>query len=774
MRLLLVICLCIWGLGLYASQSDSCIYKLNGTVRDSASNQPLPFASIYIESLEKGAIADSMGAFALTGICKGTYSFRVSHLDCETKYFSLEIKDNGKYDFRLAHSHHSLGQVVVTEEKKHLVTTQTVTAINAQQLEQTSGTSLGEALKQVAGMSSIQTGTTISKPVIHGLHSNRILILNNGIRQEGQQWGSEHAPEVDPFIADNISIIKGASSVRYGADAIGGVILVEPRHLRSKPGYGLELNFGGFSNGLQGVFSGMVEGNPIKLAPFSWRVQGTMKRAGNLRAPDYYLKNTGYSELDFSTALGWRKERYGMELFYSQFNTRIGILSASHIGNLTDLQQAFESPVPLETSGFSYTIGRPYQQVQHHLLKANAYWRVGNAGRINAVFGLQHNIRQEYDKHKPLNDSLAALNLPELLYKITTYTTDLVWEHTAWGPVKGQIGISGTTQANVFDGRFFIPNFRNFGGGIFMIERFVKLKYELEAGLRYDYKYLQVFKKEKGVVYQFDNRFQNISANVGAIIKPRTTWDIHVNIAKAWRAPAVNELYSNGLHHGAASIEIGDSSLTTEKAYNAAISFNLHPLKDKLHLELAAYYTYIQDFIYAQPTLPPTLTIRGAFPTFQYVRANADFKGLDLTAEYQVWKGLHLKETATLLWAWNYSINDYLILMPSQRFGHQLQYHFDDKGFWSHGFVGMTLTNVLEQKRVPDNSDFAPPPSTYFLLDFEAGTHVKLGKQSLHLSLSIYNLLNKSYREYLDRFRYYADQPGINAAIRIKIPINLT
>jgi outer membrane receptor protein involved in Fe transport len=125
----------------------------------------------------------------------------------------------------------------------------------------------------MTGVAVLQTGSTIAKPVIHGLHSNRLLILNNGIRQEGQQWGSEHAPEIDPFIATSLKVIKGANTVRYGSGAMAGVIVVEPGELRDSTGIGGEVNLVGFSNGRSGTVSGIIEGRPQLLPNWGWRVQ---------------------------------------------------------------------------------------------------------------------------------------------------------------------------------------------------------------------------------------------------------------------------------------------------------------------------------------------------------------------------------------------------------------------------------------------------------------------------------------------------------------------
>jgi iron complex outermembrane receptor protein len=754
--------------------TDSCTLVLAGQVRDAATGEALPFAEVLVVDLGTGTAADGEGHYILQNLCAGTYHIHIMQLGYETADTNITLRTSMGFSVSLTPTSIKVGTVVVDGERRHHeATTQSVTTIEAQQLEETRGLSLGEGLTKVSGLSIISTGPSISKPVIHGLHSNRILILNNGIRQEGQQWGSEHAPEIDAFMAKRLTVIKGASSVRYGSDAIGGVILVEPDPLRRTPGIGGELNLVGFSNGLRGVMSGILEGNFRKAPSLSWRLQGTIKRSGNMRTPDYYLANSAYQERNFSGAVGYLKPKFGVELFYSEFRSKIGILSASHIGNLTDLNLAFQSDVPLITSGFDYTIGRPYQFVRHDLFKFKTYINTGSLGKLTLLYGYQYNLRYEYDKDPPLNDSLAALNLPELQYEITTHSLNLDWEHTQVGSFKGMVGVSFMNQANLYSGRFFIPNFRNFGGGVYALERFIKPKFELEAGIRYDYKWQQAFiPVRNNTVLNPTRTFGNVSGSLGAIIKPNKVWDLHLNIGTAWRPPAINELYSNGLHHGAAAIEIGDSTLAPEHAYNASATLNVQTLGDKLHIELGAYYTYFNNYIYARPELPPMLTIRGAFPTFRYTQVNADFKGIDLNLEYNVWKGLSLGSKSSLLWAWNYTDDDYLINIPSQRFEHSISYKFNDYKRISNAYVTVTGKNVLQQKRAPLNADFAPPPPAYFLLGLNVGFTVMCGKQPLEFGLAVNNLLNQRYREYLDRFRYFVDAPGTDVSVRVRVPFN--
>jgi iron complex outermembrane recepter protein len=660
-----------------------------------------------------------------------------------------------------------LKQVEIVGKKKEQTPTQSSVELSGKELDHARGLSLGEMLQKVAGVSVLQTGPTIFKPVIQGLYGQRVLIMNNGIRQEGQQWGSEHAPEVDPFVANKITVVKGASSVRYGSDAIGGVILVDPRSFRKEAGLGGEVNLGGFSNNHSGVGSAILEYSPGKIAGLSGRVQGTFRQGGNSKTPDYYLKNTGFEEYNFSYALGYLKRRAGIEIFYSQFNTKLGIFSASHIGNLTDLQRAIASPVPLETSGFSYTVDRPYQKVTHELFKASAYVRTGTGNKFSATYALQYNDRKEYDKHKSLNDSLAALDQPELELHITTHTANLVYEHAAGKWINGSFGVTGIAQGNIYNGRYFIPNFESYAGGIFLIEEWKKNRWTAEVGIRYDYKWMQVFYYEQNVYQDPEFKFANFSGSIGSSYQAGTHVRLRTNIGTAFRPPHVSELFSNGLHHGAASVEVGNKNLKSERAYNFSLSANVQ--YTKLAGEINVYYTRINDYIYLAPVFPATLTIRGAFPTFQYTQVDADLAGVDAWLSDSLSKSFTVTSKGSVLYAYNATTKEKLILTPPARVENGLLWHFKLGKKLVHPFLGLSNTIVLRKQSLPDSSDYAPAPAGYTLFNGQAGFSIPFGKRDLDITIACNNILNEKYRDYLDRFRYFADAIGRNFSVRLKM-----
>ncbi|MGL5892812.1 MAG: TonB-dependent receptor plug domain-containing protein, partial [Bacteroidia bacterium] len=266
-------------------RAAECTLTLSGTVSDSGRHEVLPYAFIRLRNVSTGALAavyaDEKGRYVFRTLCAGTYTAECSHLNCEMVKRTISISGNTVYNFELPHHEHIGPTIIVSDKGSAPGITQPREEISGRILEQVRGKSLGEALTVVTGVTALQTGSNIAKPMIHGLHSNRIIILNNGVRQEGQQWGLEHAPEIDPFTASKITVIKGAGSMRYGSDALGGVVLVEPSEIRDSAGIGGELNLAGFTNNREGNASLMLEQNLKRLPAFSWRVQGSLKRGGN-------------------------------------------------------------------------------------------------------------------------------------------------------------------------------------------------------------------------------------------------------------------------------------------------------------------------------------------------------------------------------------------------------------------------------------------------------------------------------------------------------------
>ncbi|WP_229598262.1 TonB-dependent receptor [Runella aurantiaca] len=746
----------------YAQNTADCDCFVKGVVKDRETNLPIVGAILTIKNTSKVTTTDTDGHYKFDRLCQGSYVLECKIIGYKTTRTTIALQHSAEENLNLSEDEVHLQDVEIVARRVTSLT-QPSGSLQNQSLEQTRGQTLAEALQKIVGVTMLQTGASIAKPVIHGLHSNRILIINNGIRQEGQQWGSEHAPEIDPFIAKRLTVVKGAAGVRYGSDAIGGVILVEPAELPYTIGsIRGELNTVGFTNGRTGVLSGTLEGGLKKWKGFGWRLQGTLKNGGNIRTPDYFLANTGVREQNFSAAAGYRSVKLGAEVFYSQFHTNLGIFSGSHIGSTSDLLNVIQNGEPFIKADFNRAIERPNQLVDHDLLKIKAY-RQFSGNRLSLTLGRQHNQRAEYDLHGP-----QAAVKPALLFRITTLTGDVVLEHKPIAKeITGQIGFSGLYQYNFTDGRPLIPDFEQSNAGAFVIERWIKQKWEWEAGLRYDMRWLQVYRFIGQTLDQRNHQFNSWSGTVGSVFNANSHLSIRANFGTGWRPPSVNELYSKGVHHGAAAYEEGNETLRPETAYN--LMGNLEYTSECFRAEIGLYHNSIQNFIYLKPQPEPILTIRGAFPYFKYFQTNATFSGADVTTEWNITPRWEHTAKISYLRAYDQVANDYLVAIPANRVENGFRYKIG-KVIHSHdSFVSIGHLWVDQQKRVPPNSDFMPPPSAYHLWSIQVGGDIILTeKQKITWGITGQNLFDTAYRDYLNRFRYYSLEQGRNFSVRLK------
>ncbi|MCI4669774.1 MAG: TonB-dependent receptor [Bacteroidia bacterium] len=767
-----IICLLLAGIAISSSWAQDCSLTVEGILMGESSQQPLAFASVQIKEKRIGTFTDSLGHFKIEGLCPGTYTFICDHIACEHLEISMRIDSaENKRNFILKHHELHVDEVTISRKKAEEYDNTVVSQIEGQALEENVGKQLGDILAKIPGVNVLKTGPSISKPIIHGLHSNRVLILNNGIRQEGQQWGSEHAPEIDPFIANKLTVVKGASGLRYGPGAIGGVVLVEPEDMRDSVGIGGKIHLQGQSNGRVGIVSGHLEGKVPNFRPLSWRIQGTIKKGGNFHTPGYFMQNTATREQNFSGHLRYETFSKGWELFYSQFNSIIGILSPAHLGGRRDLERALASPTPIgaDTVGFTYDFVRPYQDIKHHLAKAKYFWRIPSLGKINAVYSFQHNNRREFDKHKPRGTDENGEDKAELDFSISTHTLEANLEHSLSTEIEGVVGGAGVYQNNLLKGRMFIPNYVLFGGEVFWIEKWRRDNWELEGGIRYDYRWVHSAREEAGIDIFSIRDFQSFSANLGGNLFINRKLTATVNLGRAWRPPHVNELFSDGLHHGAGAIEIGDSTLNSEKAIKLVGSLDYNG--ERFKANLIVYNQWFESFIYRKPG-GIQATIRGAFPAFNYAQTQAMLSGGDVNMSFRILNSLEWQGQASYLRAWNTGDNEPLIFMPANRFSNSLKFELAGRGKITNSYIKLNWLHVLEQTLVPTSEDplerdWRPPPPAYNLVGLDAGTQLNFGGQRLMLIFSVDNLFNTTYRDYLNRFRYFTDELGRNISLRL-------
>ncbi|MBD1209564.1 MAG: TonB-dependent receptor [Ignavibacteria bacterium] len=790
---------------------------LIGTVLASVTNKPLPGVRILLLETKRGALSRADGSFVLPLVGRGEHTLRVSLLGFAPieERITVSTTDTMRIVLRLKQTavRFATARVVADRIVSDNLPTQNTTTITMQELERSRGQTLGESLQNIAGITLLQTGASIAKPVIRGLHSQRIVIVNAGVQQEGQQWGAEHAPEIDPFAAQQIQVVRGAAGVEYGAGAMGGVIRVEPRHVPQGAWFGGEALAALFSNNSQGAVALALEGGSIELGEkntllndigngFGWRVQGSARKAGDSRTPNYVIGNTGFQELNGSVAFGYTNEKLSIEAYYSLFTTELGIFRGAHIGNLNDLLRAIEAGKPLIAYDWTYSIANPKQQISHDLWSLKVKYDA-SFGQFEMQYGWQQNNRAEFDSHNARirGDSgllLASLDRPAMTLQLTTYSLDtkfrqkpleiLLGETSQKAMLTGVIGASGMAQWNVQSGRtFLIPSFEAQSGGVYAIQTLTTREIIANLGLRYDAKQIAVRGSSSRDIPDTMQAFTGLSAAAGVVWFPQflpitndqrqmtdnCPLSLALNLGATWRSPLVNEQFSLGVHHGTAQYEIGNAKLTSERSYNADVT--LAYKTDAVRIELSGFANIIENFIYLRPDAQnPTVTIRGTFPTFFYTQTLAFLHGVDGSIDAALAsntsENLRVGGTFSLVRGDNLADQEPLIFMPADRLRVFLRYEREEFLGMKDIFLEASSMLVRRQDRFPANSDYTVPPEGYVLFDVSAGSTLEwLGAKFLW-NVAVRNVMNTAFRDYLSRYRYFTDDAGRNVVLRVSVP----
>ena len=384
----------------------------------------LPLRDAHVHIANKTTSTDVNGSYVLSGIPKGKQKLYISFIGYHAIEENIEISTDLTINRQLKLDITKLDDITIRQLSNSKSESSNEQVLKNATIEKFSNQTLGEALKEVSGVSILKTGSTIVKPVINGLHSNRVPIINNNVRLEDQQWGTEHAPNFDINAAGKITVIKGASALQYGGDAIGGIVVIEPEVIKKDTLVGKTiLNLA--SNGMAGSLSSSLQkGNRYG---WSWNALGTFKYLGDRETPDYVLSNSGNREQNFSGGIRFAKEKYNFNAMYSFYNAQIGIIKASHIGNVNDLYNSINNQQPSVIKPFTYSIDAPKQEVQHHLAKANYQRWLSENSSIDFQYAFQFNNRLEFDvRRSSANNDKAALDLQLSTHTfLTDYKTSI-------------------------------------------------------------------------------------------------------------------------------------------------------------------------------------------------------------------------------------------------------------------------------------------------------------------------------------------------------------
>lgn len=746
----------------------------SGKVIDAHTKEALPGASVTIQDLKVSTITDVNGDFTFTRIPEnGKFLIQVSYLGYKYLNKTINFSTTSTFTFELEQSRIEANEVVVTgtvtgaDQKKNSTS---VGVLSHDEMLNRPSTNLIDAVSKVAGVSQISTGQAISKPVIRGLSFNRIVTVSDGIKQQGQQWGDEHGIEIDQFSANRVEVLRGAASLLYGADALGGVInILEPLSVSDGRIRG-ELLSNYSTNGGLSSNSAMLTGNNNG---FVWRGRATYKNAYSFKTPKYYFPNSGFNETSLSGMLGLNKAWGYSHINISSFKNIIGFydpeLNAN--GNFVDEDgNAFS-----RTDYRSRKPALPYQEINHFKIASNSNLLLHN-GSLKLDIGYQNNIRKEFEDIDPA-----------LFFDLNSYSLDAKYVQSStvndWQPV---IGISADYANSLNKGdEFLIPDYNNWGLGVFY---YIKKDFDHSSfnfGLRYDYR-KNIGKElvENGTekFAAFNTYFQNISGAVGYTYQIGEKLNLKTNLSTGFRAPNPAEQSSNGIHEGTFRYEIGNNSLGSEKSYQADLT--LQYSTSNFDVSFSVYNNYMKDYIYLAQTSGETILVDDGgtttlYPLFRYQQDDANFYGTDASLIFHPLHFLHFENTFSYVHAQNLALKEAVPFIPAASLKNEIRLEPKIKGL-KESYFSVGLESNFNQNRI---AEFETSSVGYTLLNASLGTQVFLGKQELRFNITGNNLFNKSYYNHLSRYKpgrldetnptLGVFNPGRNITFGIYVPLNI-
>ena len=781
--------------------SQDCNLTISGKIIDVQHNSPLEAAVIEVVGTHLAAVSDANGDFILSNQCKGKLTLKISHLNCDDVFREIDLESSSSYNFRLEHRVENLNEVVVSKLRVHeLSATSKIHSLTELQKDRFSSKGLAGALEQISGVTILSTGNSIGKPVIHGMFGSRVGIVYDDMLLENQQWGQDHAPNVDLNTFENIRLIKGASTLKYGTTPGGVVVLASILPKRVDSLYGKTILSGMYNGRGYSAISNWVKS--YKSGAYL-KLQGTVKRNGDFTSPNYNLTNTGNKENNFSISLGKNGLQHKWKAFFSYFDTEIAILKSAHIGNVKDLLRAIESDVPLVIDPLKSDIDFPKQANNHYTANIEYTNTSVVNGELHLKYSWQRNHRKEFDiRRGALKDTPAldmALNTHNLISNYEWDTTFGNFDSGVFFQVQDNYS-SPETEI-----RRLIPDYLKTKLGGYLTATFNNTKdFIFEFGARYEYHNNEVQKFYRDSRWDLKNYeapfrkyvireeksqklikrtlvFNTFSFNAGVRHSLSPTYSINVNYNHTQRAPNIAEMFSDGLHHSLASIKYGNPFLGKETTHKAVIDFEKKA--GNFQFSLTPYITVGKNnYIVNEPTGVES-TIRGAFPVWEYAAVSALFKGFDFDFSYAFNAKTQFRNSTSWVEATNTKTDLPLVNIPPLTINNQLQFSLPN---WNSFFVMVNSKTIFRQTQFPNNNfdttviedgkivtktvDISTPPNGYHDLGLELNWGpYPLRSSNVSISLSFDNVLDASYRNYLNRLRFYSDEIGRNIRLQIKL-----
>lgn len=761
----------------------------SGLVTDKTTRQPLSGVTVYFPDLKKGGATDTAGRFRVADTPAGSHKVQVRYLGYKSQMHTVRLP-NGEtpVDFVLEPEASLLQEVVVTG----LTTGSTVKdspvpimTYNKIQWLQTSSTNLVDAVGKLPGMSQITTGVGLSKPVIRGLGFNRVITVHDGVRQEDNQWGEEHALQVDEYSIDRYEIIKGSGSLLYGSDGLGGVMsLISARPPEAGLFRGQVLTNYQSNNGMFGV-SGLAEGTS-KTGLFG-RVRVSHKNAGNYQNRyDGRVYGSAYREYDVNGTLGINRKWGYTQVYVSNFHQDINIVTGERdrSGRFLELVRTGSNAEELRPVSETTLHGRAielanYQNLNHFKTSWNTFAKVGS-GNISAIVSYSQNRRQEFASTLTPRPAL-YFYLQNVFYDLKYYLAG----HNGWDFT---IGGNGLWQYNQNKGlQVLYPGYRSWDNGLFLFAQKKTDRLTVNGGLRMDIRQMrinQLYADSSGEFAEtpfrdgtrrfagLNKTYANPTASFGATYALSGRWTVKANLGRGFRAPSTPELSANGEHTGTFRYEIGSPSLRSETSWQGDLGINYE--SPNLTITASLFQNRINNYTYSEKVfdhsgrdsiVDPTRPIL----TYRYTQGNAVLFGGEGQVSYnpRLARWFHFTTSYSLVRSRNLAAtadsSRYLPFLPPPRVIGQVKFTKAEAGSrWRNLYAQVEVESNARQDQALLAYGTETRTPGYTLINLGAGGDIltNTSKTLVSLYLTVQNLFDVAYQSHQNRLKYF----GINEA----------
>ena len=615
----------------------------------------------------------------------------------------------------------------VTGDTKLKNSTAPISIISGKELRQTTSTNIIDAIAHQPGVAQITTGSGISKPIIRGLGYNRIIVMNEGVRQEGQQWGDEHGIEIDAQNVNSVEILKGPASLMYGSDAMAGVLIlhgspIQPEgDMKATVSTEYQTNNGLFDYSLN--FAGNQKG-------FVWDVRFSDKYAHAYKNKyDGYVPGSQFTERAGRLMLGLNKRWGYSHLTWTTFHQTPSIVEGERDEVTGELVCSTDNVK-------TYSKALPFQQIKHY----KAVWDNSlnlRKGWLKAIIGYQQNRRQEFEDNA---------DEYELYFKLHTITYDLRYLSQEFNGWKMAGGVNGMWQQSQNLGEeSLIPEYKLFDIGAYATVSKSLDNLTLNGGLRFDNRHLDFHSRN----------FNGITGSIGAVWNANEHLNLRLNMARGFRAPNMSELGSDGVHEGTLRYEIGNPDLKPEYSWQADLGLDF--TSQYVSAQVALFANRIENYIFAQRI---DKVIEEDYRTYEYTQGDARLLGFEAGVDFHPIHSLHFENTFSLVDAQQLHASEdakYLPMTPAPRWTSELKYELSHHGHktLNNAYVAICLEHNLAQNHYYKVDDTETRTPAYTLLSLSVGTDLNIHKKKIaELYVTAENLLNTAYQNHLSRLKY--------------------